>query len=176
MALEMRPACESCGAGLTPGGRAHVCSHECTFCPDCAWRMEHVCPNCGGELVTRPRRRAPGSEGEEAGAAAPPLFAYVIRPTRSDMLAAGPTPAEAEVVRRHYEYLRGLTAVGTVVLAARTMTADESSFGIVVLHAPDEGAARVLMERDPAVAEDVMRSELFPYRIALWGEFDRATI
>jgi len=92
------------------------------------------------------------------------------------MLATGPTPSEADIVRRHYEYLRGLTASGTAVLAARTLTTDETGFGIVVFRAPDEAAARGLMEADPAVAEGVMGSEFFPYRIALWGEFDRATI
>jgi uncharacterized protein len=56
MALELRPACERCGAALKPDGDARICSYECTFCPSCAEEMEHVCPNCSGELVPRPRR------------------------------------------------------------------------------------------------------------------------
>jgi hypothetical protein len=56
MALEMRSACERCGAGLAADGAAAICSYECTFCADCATALEHVCPNCGGELVRRPRR------------------------------------------------------------------------------------------------------------------------
>ena len=59
MALEMRPTCERCGAALAPDGEAAICSYECTFCVDCAEAMEHVCTNCGGELVWRPRRNAP---------------------------------------------------------------------------------------------------------------------
>jgi uncharacterized protein len=55
--LEMRDVCERCGGGLPPDAAATICSYECTFCPDCAEAMEHVCPNCGGELVARPRRR-----------------------------------------------------------------------------------------------------------------------
>ena len=35
---------------------AVICSFECTFCADCGAQMEHVCPNCGGELVARPKR------------------------------------------------------------------------------------------------------------------------
>jgi len=58
VALEMRPACERCGAVLTSDGEAAICSFECTFCVDCSETMEHVCPNCSGELVARPRRRA----------------------------------------------------------------------------------------------------------------------
>ena len=56
MALEMRTACERCGARLELDGEAVICSYECTFCGECAQELEHVCPNCGGELVPRPRR------------------------------------------------------------------------------------------------------------------------
>lgn len=55
MSLEMRPECERCEAGLTEDGPAFICSHECTFCERCAGEMRRVCPNCGGELVRRPR-------------------------------------------------------------------------------------------------------------------------
>ncbi len=56
MALEMRPVCERCGAALAADGEGAICSYECTFCVACAEAMERVCPNCGGELVPRPRR------------------------------------------------------------------------------------------------------------------------
>jgi uncharacterized protein len=56
MTLEMRPECERCGAPLAADGAAAICSFECTFCVACAESMAHVCPNCGGELVPRPRR------------------------------------------------------------------------------------------------------------------------
>jgi hypothetical protein len=56
MALEMRTVCERCNAALTPDGVARICSFECTFCADCGNAMSAVCPNCGGELVARPRR------------------------------------------------------------------------------------------------------------------------
>jgi hypothetical protein len=53
----MRAACERCGAGLAPDSEdARICSHECTFCAACAEAMDGRCPNCGGELVRRPRR------------------------------------------------------------------------------------------------------------------------
>jgi hypothetical protein len=63
MTLEMRTECERCGARLAPDGDARICSYdaricsyECTFCPACADAMRDVCPNRGGELVSRPRR------------------------------------------------------------------------------------------------------------------------
>jgi hypothetical protein len=56
MALEMRPDCERCEAPLSLTGEAWICIHECTFCPACAGELGHACPNCGNELVRRPRR------------------------------------------------------------------------------------------------------------------------
>jgi hypothetical protein len=57
MTPELRTECERCGAALAPEGAATICTFECTFCPDCATAMDHICPNCGGELVPRPRRK-----------------------------------------------------------------------------------------------------------------------
>ncbi len=57
MALEMRAECERCYAELAPAGEARICSYECTFCLACAEALGR-CPNCGGELVARPRREA----------------------------------------------------------------------------------------------------------------------
>lgn len=56
MSLEMRDRCERCEAGLTPDGDALICSHECTFCRSCGETLAFICPNCGGELVARPKR------------------------------------------------------------------------------------------------------------------------
>jgi hypothetical protein len=58
MALEMRTECERCGAALAQDGEAVICSFECTFCTGCGEAMNHVCPNCGGELLARPKRRS----------------------------------------------------------------------------------------------------------------------
>ncbi|MPZ11748.1 MAG: DUF1272 domain-containing protein [Kiloniellaceae bacterium] len=59
MALQMKPACERCDLGLAMDGQAWICSFECSFCTVCAEAMEYRCPNCGGELVARPRREVP---------------------------------------------------------------------------------------------------------------------
>jgi len=56
MSLDMKPACERCERALRVEGEAYICSYECTFCRACTHEMERRCPNCGGELVARPRR------------------------------------------------------------------------------------------------------------------------
>jgi hypothetical protein len=54
--LEMRDSCEKCSTTLAADADALICSFECTFCVDCSRVMDDRCPNCGGELVPRPRR------------------------------------------------------------------------------------------------------------------------
>ena len=56
--LQLRPGCECCDRDLPPQSPdARICSFECTFCVDCAQgRLGGICPNCGGELLPRPRR------------------------------------------------------------------------------------------------------------------------
>ena len=58
--LELRPGCECCDKDLPPDSTdARICSFECTFCVACAEGvLGGKCPNCGGELVARPRRPA----------------------------------------------------------------------------------------------------------------------
>ena len=67
--LELCPNCECCGKDLPPAAPdAMICTFECTFCRDCVeTTLGGHCPNCGGNLVTRPIRlpeklaRFPGS-------------------------------------------------------------------------------------------------------------------
>jgi hypothetical protein len=58
--LQLRPNCECCNRDLPPESTdAFICSFECTFCGDCKTNvLRGKCPNCGGELVSRPRRPA----------------------------------------------------------------------------------------------------------------------
>ena len=56
--LELRPTCEHCNKELLPNSlEARICSYECTFCATCVDTiLDNVCPNCGGNFVTRPIR------------------------------------------------------------------------------------------------------------------------
>jgi len=99
-------------------------------------------------------------------------YLYRIQPTRSEMLVEGPTAEEERIVGEHFAYLQGLTERGIVILAGRTQNTDESSFGIVIFRAVSEDAAQKVMENDPAVRQGVMKGELFPYRIALMGDWE----
>ena len=58
--LQLRPNCECCDTDLPPQSTlARICTFACTFCASCAeGRLAGTCPNCGGELLPRPRRPA----------------------------------------------------------------------------------------------------------------------
>lgn len=94
-------------------------------------------------------------------------YIYRIRPTRPSMLSEGLTAEEESIISEHFTYLQRLTQEGIVLVCGRTMTTDESTFGIVIFVAQSEGDAWKIMENDPAVKRGVMKAELFPFRIAL---------
>jgi uncharacterized protein len=94
-------------------------------------------------------------------------FLYRVQASRHDILKTGPTPEEAAIVQEHFDYLKDLTRKGVVVLVGRTLTTDESAFGIVIFRAESEEAARAIMSDDPAVKKGVMRAALFPFRVIL---------
>jgi len=96
-----------------------------------------------------------------------PQYLYLLKPTRIEMVTQGRTPKEEEIIARHFSYHEALTKKGVMILAGRTETYDESRFGIVILEAENEPAARRIMEADPAVAGGVMQGTLYPYRISL---------
>lgn len=83
------------------------------------------------------------------------------------MLASGLSEREQAIVGEHFAYLQDALARGVLLLAGRTLTTDERSFGIAVFKAESLDAARAFTEEDPAVRQGVMRAEVFPFRIAL---------
>ncbi|MBT7371691.1 MAG: hypothetical protein HN816_13650, partial [Gammaproteobacteria bacterium] len=89
-------------------------------------------------------------------------FIYVLRPVRLEMLTEGPTATESEAVSAHVAYLEENAAAGTVLLAGRSQTADEDTFGIVILKAASLEAAAEFMANDPAIKGDAMSARLFP--------------
>ncbi|MBF0277548.1 MAG: hypothetical protein HQM13_07155 [SAR324 cluster bacterium] len=97
-------------------------------------------------------------------------YLYVIRPERTAMLLEGPSSEEEEILKGHISYLKELTEQGVVILAGRTQTADEKTFGIVVFHADSEESAHRIMQEDPVVKQGVMRAELFPFKAAYQGK------
>lgn len=94
-------------------------------------------------------------------------YLYILR--LRDSLEKGEkwTSAEELAVERHFERLEKLLEEGILIMAGRTQTMGEKTFGIVIIETETREEALALMESDPAVSEGVMTAELFPYKVAL---------
>ena len=75
------------------------------------------------------------------------------------------TDEEQAVWGVHFERLQQQLADGVLVLAGPTLGAINT--GIAIFEAPDEGAARRIMEEDPVIAGGYARGELRPFRLSL---------
>jgi uncharacterized protein YciI len=89
---------------------------------------------------------------------------YFLHPPRENF-AATMTDEEREVWSVHFERFERLLEAGVIVLVGPTL--GPVNTGIAIFEAPDEAAARKLMEEDPVVAGGYARGELRPFRISL---------
>jgi uncharacterized protein YciI len=89
---------------------------------------------------------------------------YFLHPPRDDF-AATMTPEEQAAWGEHFERLQRLLADGVLVLAGPTL--GRINTGIAIFEAPDEDAARRIMEEDPAISGGFARGELRPFRVSL---------
>jgi uncharacterized protein YciI len=89
---------------------------------------------------------------------------YFIHPPRENF-AATMTNEEKAVWSVHFERFERLLAEGTIVLVGPTL--GQVNTGIAILEAPDEEAARRVMDEDPVIAGGFARGELRPFRISL---------
>jgi uncharacterized protein YciI len=89
---------------------------------------------------------------------------YFIHAPRENF-GATMTDEEQQVWGLHFERLQRLLAEGTLILAGPTL--GRVNTGIAVIEAPDEDAARKLMEEDPAIESGLARGELRAFRVSL---------
>ncbi len=89
---------------------------------------------------------------------------YFIHPLRDDF-AATMTDEERAVWSVHFERFERMLAEGTLILVGPTL--GSTNTGITIFEAPDEAAARRIMEEDPVIAGGFARGELRPFRVSL---------
>lgn len=92
-----------------------------------------------------------------------PEFIYLIHPYRHEFFEK-PTPKEEAIMEEHNAYLQQAAEQGIVLLAGPCL---DESFGIVILRAESEAAAREFMYADPSVQQNVMMAEMHPLRLAI---------
>lgn len=91
---------------------------------------------------------------------------YLIRlsPARPEM-PDGPTPEEAEIVGRHFAYLKAAHEAGRLFMAGRTMI--PPYIGIAVFTADSDEEATTFLAGDPAIEAGVFLGEVQPFGLAI---------
>jgi uncharacterized protein YciI len=89
---------------------------------------------------------------------------YFIHPPRENF-AATMTDEERAVWGVHFERLKRLLDEGTLIVAGPTL--GERNTGIAIFEAPDEDAAREIMDSGPVFAGGFARGELRPFKLSL---------
>lgn len=92
-----------------------------------------------------------------------------LTPVRLEMLTAGPTERESEIVSQHFDYWSDLARKDIAILLGRTQTTDARTFGIAIFNAESQQHAEQIAQKDPAISNHVMHAEIFPYRIAIFN-------
>ncbi len=75
------------------------------------------------------------------------------------------TADEETVWTEHFQRLQGLLANGRLILAGPTLGTVNT--GLVIFDAPDERAARQMMEEDPVIRGGYALGEVRPFRVSL---------
>jgi uncharacterized protein YciI len=89
---------------------------------------------------------------------------YFIHPPRDDF-AATMTAEERAVWSVHFERFERMLAEGSLILVGPTLGVVNT--GLAIFEAPDEAAARRIMDEDPVLAGGFARGELRPFRVSL---------
>jgi uncharacterized protein YciI len=89
---------------------------------------------------------------------------YFIHPPR-DNFAETMTDEESAVWGIHFERFQRMLAEGSIILVGPTL--GPKNTGIAIFEAPDEAAARAIMNEDPVIAGGFATGELRPFRVSL---------
>jgi uncharacterized protein YciI len=89
---------------------------------------------------------------------------YFIHPPREDF-AATMTAEEQEAWAVHFARFQRMLADGSLILVGPTL--GRINTGIAIFEAPDEEAARRIVDEDPAIAGGFAIGELRPFKVSL---------
>ena len=102
------------------------------------------------------------------------LFIGLFKAKNPEFAKKGPRPEDMPVVREHLEYFQKLSADGVSLVAGHTLNHDESAFGIAIVRADSESAARKIMDEVPLVRAGLLTVTVFPFE-GLIGKGDAAS-
>jgi len=104
---------------------------------------------------------------QESQVEKPKQFIYVLRLVPRLYDDKNWTKEDNAVLGRHFARFQEAIKSRQLILAGRTKEPGDKTFGVAIFAAPDEAAARVFMQADPAVSGGLMTAELHPFAVAL---------
>ncbi len=103
-------------------------------------------------------------------------WCYLITDWSREDLMDTMTDEERATLGEHFQYLVGLMREGRLVIAGPCTDLDspDRGPGIVIFYADSEGAAREIMEGDPAIEAGIFKASLHPFAMSVVRERDYA--
>ena len=99
----------------------------------------------------------------------------IFKATNPNFVTKGPRPEDMSVLRQHVEYLQKLSDQGVSIVAGHTMNHDQNAFGLAIVRAESENAARKIMEDDPLVRAGILTVTVFPFEGLVGKQTSRAS-
>ena len=99
----------------------------------------------------------------------PDAFACIYK-VSENFQKNGPRPEDMPVLQGHVKYLRDLAEQGTSLFSGHTLNQDESAFGLLVVRADSEAAARKIMEADPIIHAGLVQGTVIPFGVGTIGK------
>src|SRR5216683_4996253 len=84
------------------------------------------------------------------------LYVGIFKATNLDFVKKGPRPEDMPLIRQHVEMLQKLGDQGISIIAGHTTNHDETAFGLAVVRAASQDAARKILEEDPLVRAGIL--------------------
>ncbi len=98
-------------------------------------------------------------------------FIYVLRYTSQFKQSLKWTNKENEIAREHVLYLKALMDEERGYMAGRTTNIlDPDLFGIVIFDAPNLEDAKIIMQNDPLIKNDIMQGDISTFSIVFLRE------
>jgi uncharacterized protein YciI len=93
----------------------------------------------------------------------PTHFLYLATPPRPTFVLDA-TPAEYEILNRHFAYMQQLADQGKLLLTGPTL---DGKYGVAILSVTTQEEAQTLVDADPAVVAGLFQPNLHPLAVGI---------
>lgn len=92
-------------------------------------------------------------------------FALLMKATSPEFFKKVAEPQGQRLVGEHFKRLQTLTKEGVIIFSGHSLNKDDTGFGIIVVRAESETAARKVMDEDQLVKAGLVRGTVLPFQV-----------